>query len=170
MSQLEALLNGIHHLEPVDLSPWNGPSEVLVRPLSGPEASQMEWMTLKGMGAVADMQGPSFNARPTIDDLGALLENQRLARVKTVEFGLSHSGETCTPEQAGQLPSPWIDALAEVIYRVSGMRNPDEDLDSFRGPAGAAGIGEDGRGVDAAAVPGGDSAGADPEGPDAVAA
>ncbi len=39
MSQLEALLNGVKHLEPVDLSRMRGPARVLVRPLGGAEAA-----------------------------------------------------------------------------------------------------------------------------------
>lgn len=53
MSQLEAMLHGMNHLETVDLSAHNGPEEVRVRPLSSAEASKVESAMVKGLGAEA---------------------------------------------------------------------------------------------------------------------
>ena len=167
MSQLQALLNGTNHLEAVDLSGWGGPAEVLVRPLSGWEAASVERTMLRGMSAEVKADEPVTSARPLVTDLGELMESQKLARVQTVEYGLSHSGETCTPEQAAQLPSTWVDALYQAICRISGMESAE---DSFRGSSGVDGTGEDGGDGDAAAEPERDTADAEPARVDAASA
>ena len=113
MSQLEALKNGIRHLEPVDLSASHGPSEIWVRPLSSREAGLVERMKIQGFRTDVKVDGASVNAAPVVDDVSLLMEKQHQARITTVQFGLSHSGETCSYEQAAELPAPWVEALAQ---------------------------------------------------------
>ena len=163
--QLESLLqHGTKHREPVDLSELNGPEDVMVRPLSAAEASEVEREMMTGMKASTTVDGPRVNATPMIDDLGVLMDAQKTAKVKAVAYALSHSGETCQLEQARQLPSTWIDALARVVFRISGISSGDED--SFRVGLGVDGSGEEDGSGDVGAVAGGDPSGADAGGPD----
>ena len=166
MSQLEnLLLYGTRYLVSVDLSGLEGPPEVLVRPLTGPEAGEVEHLSLTGMDAQTSMEGQTVNAAPVVSDVGALLESQRLAKVRAVAYGLSHSGEVCELEKAEKLPSPWTDRLAQTIFRISGI-SVGGDEDTFRLTVGVDATGEvDGHG-DAPAVPGGDTSGHDATGPD----
>ena len=167
MSQLEALKNGIRHLEPVDLSASHGPSEIWVRPLSSHEAGLVERMKIQGIRTDVKVDGISVNAAPVVEDVSLLMEKQHQARITTVQFGLSHSGETCSYEQAAELPASWVEALAQVIQRISGMRDPEE---SFRGPQGVDGAGPDAGDGDAGPVPDRGSPGGDPGGVDSVTA
>ena len=167
MTNLEALLNGVKHLEPVDLSASHGPSEIWVRPLSSHEAGLVERMKIQGIRTDVKVDGASVNAAPVVEDVSLLMEKQHQARITTVQFGLSHSGETCTYEQAAELPAPWVEALAQVIQRISGMRDPEE---SFRDPQGVDGGGADAGDGDVGPIPGGDSPGGDPGGVDSVTA
>ena len=169
MSQLEALLHGISHLEPVDLLDWSGP-EVKVRPLSASEAAQVERDMVRGMVAEAGViAGNAANARPVITDLGLLMAGQKQASIKAVAFGLTHSGETCTEEQAARLPAPWADALSRTVFRISGMDLGDS-LDFFRDAPGMDGAGENGGRGDAAPVPSGAAPGPEPAGIDQASA
>ena len=166
MSQLEnLLLYGTRYLVPVDLSGLEGPPEVLVRPLSGPEAGEVEHLSLAGMDAQTSMDGRNVNATPVVSDVGALMESQRLAKVKAVAYGLSHSGEVCELEKAEKLPSPWTDRLAQTIFRISGI-SVGGDEDTFRLTVGVDGTGEVDGHRDASAVAGGDTPGADAAGVD----
>lgn len=167
MGQLEALLSGIRHLEPVDLSPWGGPIEVLVRPLSGWEAAGVERTMLRGMSAEVNRDEAVATARPLVRDLGELMESQKLAKVQAVEYGLSHSGDVCTPEQAAQLPATWVDALYQVVHRISGM---ESRKDSFRGVPGAQADGGDMGYGDAAVEPERDTTSPQPAGVDTSSA
>ena len=164
MSQLQALLNGIKHLEVVDLSPLGGPTEVMVRPLSSPEAGQVEAIRMATLKSQVEMTGASAQAHPIIEDMGAFLAKQREAKTYAVSCGLSHSDETCTVKDAGLLPSTWIDALAEVVYRISGLESTD---DSFRVDAGMDGVGENGRNDLVAPFPSWSPPGGEPAGVDA---
>ena len=155
MGQLEALLNGIHHLEPVDLSAHNGPKDVMVRPLSSAEAGRVEQMKLQGIRADVTVDGMSVNAAPVVDDISVLLEKQHQARITTVQFGLSHSGEDWTYEQAGQMPAAWVEALARVVQRISGIQDQE---DTFRDGAGMGRVGQNGGHEDAPDVPSRDTA------------
>ena len=76
MSQLEALLNGVKHLEPVDLSRMGGPACVLVRPLGGAEAAQVEGMMFWGMSAEVSLDRAAV---PAVTDFSRFLEGQKLA-------------------------------------------------------------------------------------------
>ena len=152
---LVALLNGIHHLEPVDLSAHNGPKDVMVRPLSSAEAGRVEQMKLQGIRADVQVEGAAVNATPVVEDISLLLEKQRQARVITVQFGLSHSGEECTYEQARQMPAAWVEALARVVQRISGIQDQE---DTFRDGAGMGRVGQNGGHEDAPDVPGRDTA------------
>ena len=162
MGQLEALLNGINHLEPVDLSQWGGPAEVLVRPLSGWEAAGVERALLGGIKA--EVIGNMANAQPSIENLGEFLESQKLANVQAVQYGLSHSGDVCTPEQAAQLPATWVDALYQVVHRISGLESRE---DSFRGVPGAPADGGDVGYGDASSEPERGTSSSEPAGVDA---
>ena len=167
MTNLEALLNGVKHLEPVDLSASHGPSEIWVRPLSSHEAGLVERMKIQGIRTDVKVDGASVNAAPVVDDVSLLMEKQHQARITTVQFGLSHSGETCTYEQASELPAPWVEGMALVIQRISGMRDPEE---SFRGPQGVDGAGADAGDGDVGPIPDRDSSGGDAGGADSVTA
>lgn len=157
MSQLDALLRGLEHLEPVNLSTWGGPAEVLVRPLSGWEAAGVQRTMSRGMSAEVNMDGLYLAiSRPAVHDFSEFVEAQDLARVQAVEYGLSHSGETCTPEQAAQIPAPWVNALAAVVLRVSGFQDRE---DSFLRPPETEGAGAGCREGDAALRPERHSAG-----------
>ena len=161
--QLESLLlHGTKHRQAVDLSQWDGPLEVLVRPLNASEASEVELEMMTGMKASATVNGASVNAAPVIDDLGTLMEAQRMAKVKAVAYALSHSGENCDLEQAKGLPSTWIDELARVVYRISGLQSGDDD--SFRVSVGVDGTGQVNGGDDAGLGPSGNTPGAEPAG------
>ena len=159
MSQLEALLNGINHLEPVDLSPWGGPDRVWLRPLSGPEAGRVDAIRLAALKSQVSLEGQSAQAHPIIEDMGAFLEKQREGRIFAVSCALSHSGETCALDQAGRLPATWTEALADVVFRISGLESAD---DSFRGAPGMDGVGADGGIGDVAAVSGRNAGGGVP--------
>ena len=129
MSQLEALLNGIKHLETVDLSPLGGPSQVSVRPLSSPEAGQVDAIRMATLKSQVEMTGQTAQAHPIIENMGEFLAKQWQARVYAVACGLSHSEENCSVDQASTFPSKWVDALADVVFRISGLEATD---DSFR--------------------------------------
>ena len=149
MGQLEALLNGIHHLEPVDLSAHNSPKDVMVRPLSSAEAGRVEQMKLQGIRADVQVEGVAVNPTPVVEDISLLLEKQHQSRVMTVQFGLSHRGEECTYEQARQMPAAW------VVQRISGIQDQE---DTFRDGAGMGRVGQNGGHEDAPDVPGRDTA------------
>ena len=163
--QIESLLlHGTKHLEPVDLSAWNGPDTVLVRPLNDAEATQVEREMMAGMRASTTVDGPRVNAAPQIDDLGAVMEGQKVARAKAVAYALSHSGEVCELEEVRSLPTTWVEALARVVYRISGISTGDED--SFRVELGVDGTGAVDGQDDAGVGPSGDTSGTEPAGAD----
>ncbi len=167
MGQLEALLNGVNHLEPVDLSPWGGPAEVLVRPLSSPEAGRVDAIRLGKLRSQVHLEGAQAQANPIIEDMGAFLEKQREARAYAVACGLSHSGDICTLEQVSQMPAPWIEALATTILRISGVEYQEE---SFRDLPGAQADGGDMGDGDAPTKPERDTASPKPAGVDSPSA
>ncbi len=68
---------------------------------------------------------PDGAAATAVTDFSRFLAGQKLAWVKAVELGLS----TCAPEQAEELPAPWVEALARAIFRISGIQSQG---DSFR--------------------------------------
>ena len=139
----------------------------MVRPLSSAEAGRVERMKLQGIRADVTVDGMSVNAAPVVDDISVLLEKQHQARITTVQFGLSHSGEDWTYEQAGQMPAAWVEALARVVQRISGIQDQE---DTFRGNAGMGRVGQNGGHEDAPDVPGRDTSREDAGGPDATPA
>ena len=148
MGQLEALLNGARHLEPVALTRFGGPAALSVRPLSAAEATRIEVLMVTGLGAELEVaNGQMVNSKPFINDLALLIESQKRAKVVAVAFALSHSGETCSEEQADGLPSQWLDELARTVFRISGINGGSEE--TFRVTSGMDGVGENGRGADA---------------------
>ena len=97
------------------------------------------------------------------------MESQRQSKIMAVAFGLSHSGDECSEEKAGDLPASWTEALGRVIFRISGIELSNS-LDSFRDGDGVEGPGEDGGSGDAAALPGGSAASPEPAGVDQATA
>lgn len=139
MSQLDALLNGTQYLEPVGLSDLNGPEEVLVRPLSDAEAGQVDRIRLKGLKGNYDEDSGKITSE--VEDVGTFIEQQHRSRIQTVAFGLSHSGDTCSYDQAAKLPTTWARRLADAIGRISGMAREEtfrsgDDQESGNGNAG----------------------------------
>ena len=107
------------------------------------------------------------NAQPSIENLGEFLESQKLARVQAVQYGLSDSGDVCTLEQAAQLPATWVDALYQVVHRISGLESRE---DSFRSLSGAQEDGGDMGYGDAAVEPERDTTSPKPAGVDTSSA
>ena len=168
MSQKEALLNGKHHLEPVDLSSMGGPDEVLVRPLTGAESGRVSGIQHSGLKAPVDPV--TYKAVASLDDLGSYMEQQAKARIQAVAFGLSHSGMELTVEEVGGMPDGYVRALNQVIVRISGMRESIltedippgggvEDAPTFRPEGQPDGVGEGPGDRDAGPFPGGNSTG-----------
>lgn len=165
MSQKDALLNGAKHLEPVNLSLVGGPGEVFVRPITELEAGKISAIQQQGLSSIINIDDPKPTAE--IQDLGQYMENMAKARVQTVAFGLTHSNEQWTVEDAGTLPKPQIQALYAVIQRLSGLRTPviegeTSEEASFpveNGDSERPGIGSDDRDDDAPVGPGRDATG-----------
>ena len=139
----------------------------MVRPLSSAEAGRVEQMKLQGIRADVQVEGVAVNPTPVVEDISLLLEKQHQSRVMTVQFGLSHGGEECTYEQAGQMPAARVEALARVVQRISGIQVQE---DTFRDGAGMGRVGQNGGHEDAPDVPSRDSAREDAGGPDTAPA
>ena len=157
MGQKEALLQGKNHLESVDLSGVGGNESVMVRPITEVEAGIVQSIQQKGLSAPIDLA--TNTATATLNDLGEYMQQLSAARVQGVAFGLSHSEETWTVEEAGQLPANQTRVLYNAICRISGIRIPtpvedtaeatsksgDEPVDGVDGPG--PGAGDDDAGV-----------------------
>lgn len=152
MSQKDALLNGKNYLEEVDLSEIGG-GVVMVRPITEPEAGKVQAIQQRGLSAPIDLA--TNTATATLDDLGVYMEQLSEARVQAVAFGLSHSDETWTAEEAGQLPAPQIRKLYDAICRISGIRIPTPVEDTAEATR------KSGDGLDSDAVGPGEGAGDD---------
>jgi hypothetical protein len=151
MSDLKrALLEGTRYLEAVRLKKPNGEAlEVQVRPLSSREAAEVEALSKQGKMQV--------NV-----DVGRFQNQQWKADVRAVAYGLSHGEEKWSDDEVAGLLPTWVNQLASVVRRISGVERPS--VASFRvvgdGAAEAGGGGGDG---DAGAEPGGGAPGPDAE-------
>ena len=160
MSDLKrALLEGTQYLEAVHLKRPDGETvEAQVRPLSSREAAEVEALSKQGLQGPVNEQGKmQVNV-----DVGKFQNQQWKADVRAVAHGLSHGEEKWTDDEVAGLLPTWVNQLASVVRRISGVERPS--VASFRVVGDGAGeVNGGGRDGDAGAEPGGDSASPDPE-------
>lgn len=165
MKQLtKAVLLGVKYREPVELiHPASGDAfTVFVRPLSDGEAEHVQALKTAGLafdGSPEEMQRGQMRVR---GDLSKLQAQQAQANRQAVAYALCMEETWTAAEIARAWPPEWVAQVAQVVYRITGIKEEPAAVKQFRQVAGG----------DADPGPGGSggSPGADGGGPDTASA
>lgn len=150
----KAIIMGTKHRSPVTLKSPNGTEEytVYVRPLSSGEAEIIHALNAAGMKMKGNprssglvIPGGAGPASKQMDmtveaDVEEMTRNQLKAKQKAVSVALCMEESWSEKEIAQHWPAAWVDEVAKVVYRISGIETDKSEVRQFRTLPGGAGV------------------------------